>query len=309
MLTWAEKDGVLLNEMAGHGLTEIPSDVDDITKAPLEIVSVDVGGKTGVSASFTNNVGFYNQTFVVCGAQSECNSASAAAASRGVVGDLMVEEVTTETDSALLNDSIKVSARIATTEQPFKPISVFFYDGDPTDETSRVFDHEYIPFVGSNSEYLTSSRYLPLSCGPKEIHVVAAAAGGVPVTDLATIDVTVDPLAEVDTLIASVRRLDLPRWTERGLVTKLQQAKRRFAEVESSATSVRRLEIQHGMHRELLTRWHDARRWYARDPLNTGIRWLKWFGREVQIFSRWRIIRPSSADSLNGQVDRLIGCL
>ncbi|MGB5833890.1 MAG: hypothetical protein WBG92_18145, partial [Thiohalocapsa sp.] len=80
VLTWAEKDGVLLEEMAGHGLTEIPSGVDDITKVPLEIVSVDVGGKTGVSASFTNNVGFYNQTFFVCGAENECDSPSEAAA-------------------------------------------------------------------------------------------------------------------------------------------------------------------------------------------------------------------------------------
>ena len=274
VLTWAETNGKLLEEMAGHGLTEIPSQVDDITKVPLEFVEVEIEGDNE-SRSFTNNVGFYNQTFFVCSADDECASTgSALPASAEAGGDLIVDEVTTETDDAMLGDSIKVSAHIATTDQPFKPLSVFFYDGDPTDETSRVFDHEYVPFVGSNSSYIVGSRYLPLSCGPHEIHVVVAAAGGAPVTNLAMLDVTVDPFDEVATLIEMVRRLELQRGLEFSLTSKLSGVRSRF----------------------------------ARGQTNVAINKLNVFSRQVQALSGKKI-GVSSADSIQAQVDRLIGCL
>ena len=270
VLTWAETNGKLLEEMAGHGLTEIPSQVDDITKVPLEFVEVEISDEKE-SRSFTNNVGFYNQTFFVCGAGGECASPGATLpASAEATGDLIVEEVTTETDEAMLGDSIKVSAHIATTGQPFKPLSVFFYDGDPTAETSRAFDHEYVPFVGSNSSYIVGSRYLPLSCGPHEIHVVVAAAGGTPVTNLATIDVAVDPLDEVGTLISMVRRLELPRGLEHSLTSKLAGVRSRF----------------------------------SRGQLNVAINKLNAFTNQVMALSGKKI-RVSSADTLVAQTDRL----
>lgn len=241
VLVWAERDGALVPEMLGHGLAAIPSSsLDNIVDVPLETVTLQ-----GESRTFSNNVGLYNQTFYVCETATECdppntvleataatNAASAvalaAAATEKMEGDLIIDDITFERETVKLHDSVRVDTRIATTDLPFSPLNIFYYDGDPADEGRIPFDHEYIPFIGSNREYVNSSRFVPQTCGPHEIHVVVAAVGGEPLSDYRYIEVTIDPASEIDRMIRQVKQSDLPYRLKRKLVRKLWVAKKMF---------------------------------------------------------------------------------
>lgn len=273
VLVWAQ-DGTnvqLASEMAGHGLSAIPSDMlNNIADVPLEKVTYE-----GESRTFSNNVGLYNQTFYVCDTTQECEPSSEAfAATRGLEGDLLIEGVSFDAETVKLHDSIRVDARIATTEQPFAPINVFFYDGDPADKDRMPFDHEHIPFVGSNNKYVTSSRFEPRTCGLQEIHVVMAAIGRPPVTDFSMIEVTADPVVEVGLIMDSVKRF----------------------------------EINHKIELSLLENLAHAQKDFRKDLTSDATRHLNTFSDQVRTQTGGKI-PLSSGQSLIAQVDRLMGCL
>lgn len=216
-----------------------------------------------------------------------------------------------EKASVALHDSIRVDARVATTDQPFSPLNAFFYEDDPGTADRMPFDHEHIPFVGSNSEYVTSARFVPRKCGLQEVHVVVAAAGGAPVSDFAMIDVTANPFAELGRIAAAVRRLDLPYAQERRLLGKLERARQNLAPVAEFAriaAAIKRLDLPSVQERRLLGKLERARHNLVRTSRGKAIRDLIRFSDEARRQIGWEL-PASSANALIAQVDRLMGCL
>ena len=229
VLVWAEDTaGKLQAEMAGHGLTEVPArDLDDITAVPLEMVKLEDGD----TVSYSNNVGFYNQSYYVCKPADECDEASEAfAATRQSSREVSLSRVGFDQESVLRNDSVGVRVSINTTGQPLKPANVFFYDHDPRDAGAMPFDHEYIPFVPSESSYRILSRFRPKRCGTQDVHVVMSSAGRAPLHGTSSIEVSIDAMRELDKLGAEINDSALLGRDKTGLLTSIQSARTLLAE-------------------------------------------------------------------------------
>lgn len=194
VVVWMEDSaGDLVAEMPGHGLSDVPDpSLADITQVPLEQVTVN-----GQSISFSNNVGIYNQPIYVCDPDSDCgfpNLAATSAAGRGTAagpaaaarqhrpgdGDLWVDRLSfrrvAQRQKKGGRDLIKVRAVIASGEQPFRPVSVFFYDGHPS-RKGTAFDHVLIPHLPPNSRYVVETNFSSDRCGSHDVYVLTAASG------------------------------------------------------------------------------------------------------------------------------------
>ncbi|TQV74443.1 hypothetical protein [Denitrobaculum tricleocarpae] len=229
VLVWAEDTaGKLQAEMVGHGLTKVPSDdLNDITAVPLETVK----SEDGSTVSYSNNVGFYNQSYYVCKKADECDETSDAfAATRQKSAAVSLNQIGFDQESALRNDSVGIRASINTSGQPLKPANVFFYDDDPRNSDAMPFDHEYIPFVPSNSSYRTLSRFRPKRCGTRDVHVVVSSAGRAPLHGTASIEVSIDAMKELEKLGAEINDSDLLQRDKAGLLTSVESVRTLISE-------------------------------------------------------------------------------
>jgi hypothetical protein len=214
VVVWMEQNGQLVPEVAGHGLTAIPA----ATTAPAAVAI----------EAYSNNVGFYNLPFFVAPPTSRLGAAPPAA------GDLTVQEVATAPTNVLLFDKAMVTATLATDDTSLDAVYVLFYDGDPQ-QGGETFDAELISHIRTHDTYVTQVKFQPRTCGPHTVVVVAGQQTAYAATGTATVDVTIDPVASVDTLITTTTGFALPKGTIQSLLAKLNAAQNAFARGDTKA--------------------------------------------------------------------------
>ncbi|MGH6895321.1 MAG: hypothetical protein ACREJ5_02065 [Geminicoccaceae bacterium] len=161
LVVWMEgADGNLVADYQDHGLTTAPATpFTSIGQANIEPIS--------------NNVGYYDQEIYICPEGAQCTVPPDGLAETA----LAIDEVMVATDQAATFETLEVSARLRSGEEPVGPVLVFFYDGDP-ENGGLAFEVEHVPFIEANAGYLTKVRYQPKTSGVRDIFVVAHAGGG-----------------------------------------------------------------------------------------------------------------------------------
>jgi hypothetical protein len=157
LVVWMEDAaGDLVGDYQNHGLKQAPTTaLTGIGQADIEPIS--------------NNVGYFDQEIYVCAAGAQCTlPPGGAAAAR-----LSIDEVTVSADQASVHETVEVSARLRSGEQPVGPVLLFFHDGDPA--SGQAFEVEHVPFIEANASYLAKVRYQPRTRGVHDLVVVARA--------------------------------------------------------------------------------------------------------------------------------------
>jgi hypothetical protein len=214
-----EQGGQKVAEIQDHGLTATPSSpLNSLADVPIERNS--------------NNLGFYNQTFSVV-----APAADAAPVPKGSPGELVIDGVDVSPASpVLLDQPVTLRVRHHARNTHFDSVLVLFSDGDP-EQGGRLFDMELIPRILANETFVTPVPFRPRACGAHELLIQAIPTDGTaaPVTAQTTVDVTVDPIASTEALIATIQEQALPQGLEKSLLAKLQAAERAFAKGDTEA--------------------------------------------------------------------------
>jgi hypothetical protein len=162
-----DKDGHLLKEMPGHGLTGIPgaltSFADDAADAAFanaaNLEQCQPGGNC-----YSNNLGFYPQVFYIAGP-----SPSALAPLPSGLVDIGKLEVSAS--RVTLGGNVILSATLSSSGGASSGVSVKFYDGDP-DRDGRLFAVERIPHIAENAPYQVKKLYQTNTCGVHQLFAV-----------------------------------------------------------------------------------------------------------------------------------------
>ena len=209
VIVWMpDAQGNLVPEMAGHGLTSNPGPraFTQVTQVPVE--------------THSNNVGLYGYV------QPYFYVASAASLGAAPEGRVAIASVTAD-GPALLDQKVRVTARLRAVGGPRDAVPVVFYDGDPR-AGGRPFHVQQIPHVRADEPYLVRAFLRPQTCGSHAVVVVAGAPAGDPATGSVAVDVVIRPVEAVEALMTSVGRLDLARAVTRTLLTPLDAARAAF---------------------------------------------------------------------------------
>jgi hypothetical protein len=239
VVVWAE-DGErnLMPELEGHGLTANPrsSSFTQITQVPTE--------------DYSNNVGLYGTytPFFVAPKQ------QALAEARAAPGQLVLAGIEVAADHVLLlEERNTVTVKVQNTAgTPLAAVPVVFYDGDPQ-QGGRVFDVQRIPRLRANASHALRTFFIPTTCGDHRIFVRAGHITASSDMEALDVQVTIDPDAYIDALIAKTAALGLPRTVEEPLANELAGAKRAldrqlFEEARSRLTAfVGEVEGQRGL--------------------------------------------------------------
>ena len=211
VVVWAEDgQGNLMPELEGHGLTANPrsSSFTQITQVPTE--------------DYSNNVGLYGTytPFFVAPKQ------QALAEARAAPGQLVLAGIEVAADHVLLlehGNTVTVTVQ-NTAGTPLAAVPVVFYDGDPQ-QGGKVFDVQHIPRLRAHASYALRTFFRPTTCGDHRLFVRAGHTTASSDTAALDVQVTIDPDAYIDALIAKTTALGLPRRVEGPLVDKLDAAK------------------------------------------------------------------------------------
>jgi hypothetical protein len=207
VVVWMEESGQLVPEIQDHGLRAIPAgSLNSLADVAIE--------------TYSNNLGFYNQTFHVASAPG-AEPFNANAAQEGRV--LTIDQVAVPSEKVLLHQPVTIRASHRSDASHFDSVHALFYDGDP-EQGGVLFDHEIIPRIRANDRFVASVPYRPTTCGTHQIFVRAIPADGSaePTIGSATIKVTADTRAELASLANAIVTADLPHGLEKGLLAQIK---------------------------------------------------------------------------------------
>jgi hypothetical protein len=195
VVVWMEDAlGNLVPEIPDHGLTANPAlaTVTQVTDVPVE--------------AHSNNLGLYgaDMPFYIA-------AASATETGAGIVpafnGNLTLA-VTVPDSPVALDRKVRITAELRAPNGLVDGVPVAFYDGNPR-RNGKLFGFQHVPRVRSDEPHLVRAFFRPQACGRHAIAVVAGAGTATPAEALAFVDVTQDPIAAVNALIATLHRLGL----------------------------------------------------------------------------------------------------
>ena len=159
VVVWMQdKNGNILKEMPGHGLTGIPGTLASFADgANVEECQPD-------GNCYSNNVGFYPQVFYI------------AAASAGAPGPLPsasvdIGKLDVSANPITPRDTVVLSATLSASGGAASGVSVNFYDGDP-DNGGRLFAVERIPNIAVDAQHLAQTTYKSNACGVHQLFAV-----------------------------------------------------------------------------------------------------------------------------------------
>jgi len=172
VLVWLEDgQGNLVQELPGHGLSEIPATLTSITEVPLEQIdggqSQASGGAESETTTYSNNVGFLKVPFYIA----PKSSLLAGANTRSVAGELVIQNLTIMPDHADLGQEVVISGEIFAKGGAAQAVIVHFLEHDPEHDTS-AFDIENLPFIRPNEAYHFRVPHRETSCGTHRVWLV-----------------------------------------------------------------------------------------------------------------------------------------
>jgi hypothetical protein len=176
VVTWGERDGAIIEEVAGHGLdlTTAPTEpYTSIADVPLQLVSVtDPASGNPMTTSFTNNVGFYHKVFTILPTTVALALPTAARAPELRVRDLRVKRDVNDAGHRRL----VIEAEVLSIGDHTNGVVIRFYEGDPGKKFDRpAVDEEILGHLRPDVPHRVQVPYRPRTCGvPQEIVMVVA---------------------------------------------------------------------------------------------------------------------------------------
>jgi hypothetical protein len=154
VIVWAEDaNGVLLQEMPGHGLGTIPGVLKSFANVQME-------------EPYSNNVGFYNSEFYVFS-----KDASLTASGSGEPATIDIGKIQLSSESAVPGQILDVSAQLSATDNSASGVDAVFYDGDPN-AGGTAFGYELSPYIAENDTYQVKAPYAASACGTHQLFIV-----------------------------------------------------------------------------------------------------------------------------------------
>lgn len=249
VVVWMQDaSGNLVQEMPGHGLTDIPGpDITSILDVPIE--------------SHSNNVGLYGDyhQFYIAPQGSLPGSSQSP-------GSLESADLITFPQAAL-DQQVPVEITIhAGTGGPADHVNVAYYDGDPANGGS-LLDFQQISHIAPGMLYTHRELFTPDSCGVHTIYATAWLDGQPQVETDTPINVTADPVALTQSLMSATERASIsdPQLRE-GLLSWLSIALEEFQDDRASTG-----DLMLGSYvQELFNASNGAISGYAAGPLIGG---------------------------------------
>ena len=166
VLVWAENgigaNRALIKEIAGHGLTGLPVDVQtDMSQVPVEMNWNVTKDKM---VSYSNNLGFYRSILYVAPNDSQFHASLQAADKT----KLRLMPVELSARSAVRNQPIEVSTTIRPQAVPAPGALLRFYDGHP-DEGGTLIHVEHLPWIRAGERHRVRILYRPQKPGLRRI--------------------------------------------------------------------------------------------------------------------------------------------
>jgi hypothetical protein len=226
VLAWVELNGKLLAEIPGHGLSSLPpSHYNSIGDVPIE--------------PYSNNLGYYNQTFTVL-----ASAGVSASGQSGVKPTLILSNFKPHNNGKALRDhTTKLTARLRSSGNEISAVHAYYYDGDPNRD-GRLFDFQKIDSISSGQGVVDTASFTPQTCGPHWIYLRAVPLDGrVKAASLAaSVNVTVDPVPSVEGLLRYVQATALPIGLKQQLLNSLTAARDAY-QAENQALGNVKLEM------------------------------------------------------------------
>ena len=211
VLVWMEDgNGNMVAEMPGHGLTALPTATTTPLSAAIE--------------SYSNNVGYYRQSFYVVPPTAGLQAASGRRASSGPgIRKIKV----TASKAALFKKSEVAATLTAKRSGHLDGVLVHFYDGDPK-HGGKAFDQELVSRLRGNDTYTTKVKFQPRSCGLHHITVVAGPGTEWEERGSTSVDVGIDAVASVNALTSYVKAASINKAAKLALLSRLTLAQAAF---------------------------------------------------------------------------------
>lgn len=220
-----DSNGNLVAEVPGHGLTAVPPanvQYNSLADVPIEI--------------YSNNLGFFNQTFDILPAVSATAVGQAAPVSKqlqiGKVTARNNDAVTRYVPTAIIAPHIVLGDHI-------DAVVTQYYDGDPK-KGGTLFDTQLLPRVGPDVPYIDNARFTPKTCGTHQIFVRSSPTDGSArvATATTTFKVTDDPVRLINEMINYVSAPSYPPRYRSSMLTYLNNAKRSFTKKQTQAGTI-----------------------------------------------------------------------
>jgi hypothetical protein len=214
VVVWMEmkSSGSKVDEISDHGLTGIPGDdLTSMAAVPIE--------------KHSNNVGYYRQPIYIL-PKTNTQTAIVPAATADTDGGVRVESVQISPTKVAPDSKVKVRATLRAGAQVEDSLSVFFYDGDP-EAGGKAFDVERIPYVRAQDIYTDQVLFQPRTCGTHTIFVVPQ-PGTATAAEMATVEVSIDPVTGLAELLRVTETANLPRGIKNNLVARVRNAQKAF---------------------------------------------------------------------------------
>ncbi|MFN8003672.1 MAG: VCBS repeat-containing protein [Acidobacteriota bacterium] len=246
---WMEDaNGILLQEVASHGLTGLPASTatpffKDLVALEQMVDNPLVQSDTDpAKVSFSNNIGFYKSAFHILPKTSATSSAARAAADS--VG---VESVRVDSVSVKPGKSTAATVMLRGGKQELNSLTVYFYDGDPA-AGGQLIDAERVARLRAGGRQAVNILFRPKACGSHQLFVRVTKSGDVIASAQATQSVQLDCAPPVCTTQLCMRSaqyysLNLGR-LPKGVVTVAGRGAQ--SQVSTSETPIMRILLQGG---------------------------------------------------------------
>ena len=173
VVVWMEdSNGNLIGEIDEHGLTAIPDTaVASFAEIPVE--------------TYSNNVGFYNQTFSLnLPAGTSPGALNAGPVDRG----LAINALAIEIERLRKNEQSVVRVHYQASGEPYDDVKVLLFEGDSPD--GQLLDMDLIPRMGIDDPTVVAFPYIPRTCGAHTLFIQTFQNDGAePITATITFEV------------------------------------------------------------------------------------------------------------------------
>ncbi|MGH9845656.1 MAG: hypothetical protein ACREEM_43665, partial [Blastocatellia bacterium] len=192
---WMEDaNGNLVQEVASHGLTGIPTSSATATPTFTAVTALEqlvanplkVNADDPAQISFSNNIGFYKSVFNILPKPTAAPVAASAAAT--TVG---VESVKVSGAAVKPGQSAAATVTLRGGAQELMGLTVYFYDGDPA-SGGRLVDAERVARLRAGSRQAANILFRPKECGSHQLFVRVVKSGEVIATGRAAQAVQLD---------------------------------------------------------------------------------------------------------------------
>jgi hypothetical protein len=224
VLVWIEQNSKLLPEIPGHGLASLPTGpYNSLGDVPIE--------------RYSNNLGYYNQVFTVA---PTTTNAGASRPDRIKPGLILSNFGLRQQGRPERDHSVKLSTRLHSIGQVIEGAYAYYYDGNP-DRSGVLFDVQKIDHISSGQGIVDTANFTPKTCGPHWIYVRAIPLDAQvrTVTQITGVNVTVDPLPQVQGLARYVHAMVIPVSLKQQLLGLLLESLQAYQKEHTALGNVR----------------------------------------------------------------------